>query len=342
MEPKATQSESLESAHSDAGPADVQKTLPDEQLMESSQPTEDEENASDSALEAEAKLSDNSDEEPEGEDLIIILFGDANQFPLVPQEAVPVRAKVKSKTQEKHVDEAAAPLKVTRVARKKVTSSAPKKEEKEVKAEPKLKSSARKQKLSDASAEEAPPKTTRQRKVLKSAEKEQDDVPSPTKSASSTRSRMSAMQMPSRETRSRTESKTQGTALTTENLKKFEKQMRSSANTEATSSQETSSNVRRGRSQKSSVAPSRESSVSPVRSTRELRSRSQSVVSEILPAPRSRKRSISVASDKTVSSQRSTRSKKRKTDSDSDESTESGMVAHIFLSCEILIYFLRS
>jgi len=70
--------------------------------------------------------------------------------------------------------------------------------------------------------------------------------------------------------------------------------------------------------------------VSPVRSTRELRSRSQPVASENLPAHRTRKRSISVASDKTVSSQRSTRSKKRKTDSDSDESTESGLFIHIF------------
>jgi len=161
----------------------------------------------------------------------------------VPQEVVPVKAKMKSsvsKKQEKRADEAAAPLRTTRVASRKTTNSAPKIiEEKEVKAEPMQKSSGtvRKKKLSDGSAEEAAPtRKTRQTKAQKSAEKEQDDKPSPTKSVSSTRSRASAAQMPSREMRSRTESKTQATALTTENLKKFEKQMRSSASGEGASS----------------------------------------------------------------------------------------------------------
>jgi hypothetical protein len=62
-------SETLKTAHSDAGPAKVQKTLPEEQLVDSSQPTEDNENASDSASQAETKSSHNSDEEPEGKDI---------------------------------------------------------------------------------------------------------------------------------------------------------------------------------------------------------------------------------------------------------------------------------
>jgi hypothetical protein len=47
----------------------VQNTLPDEQLVDSSQPTQD-----DSASEAETKSSHNSDEEPEGKDIKAFLL----------------------------------------------------------------------------------------------------------------------------------------------------------------------------------------------------------------------------------------------------------------------------
>lgn len=52
----------------------MQNTLPDEQLVDSSQPTQDDENASDSASEAETKSSHNSDEEPEGKDIKAFLL----------------------------------------------------------------------------------------------------------------------------------------------------------------------------------------------------------------------------------------------------------------------------
>jgi len=113
--------------------------------------------------------------------------------------------------------------------------------------------------------------------------------------------------------------------LTAENLKKFDKQM-TAVKEEPSSSQESSSSVRRGRPRKNPVgAASRDTSLSPVPSVRELRSRSQSVASEKPAMSRVNTRSSSVVSEKSVGSQRSTRSNKRKADSDSDESTESGI-----------------